>query len=205
MTKPLRIPALLPLLIVALLNTIVDLGQRVLLQCVFLRVYGDSILSSQTLAINLLFLIPFVLLLSPAGFLSDRYSKISVMQASAASAMVLTLAIALAYHWGWLGGALVLTFLLATQSAIFSPAKFGYLRELSGSERLTLANGLMQATTATGAVSGILIFLLVFQYLAANTTPLHGRRPAAGNRPRGLVAVRLCHAGIPADVYAQDH
>ncbi|MCB1859050.1 MAG: MFS transporter [Gammaproteobacteria bacterium] len=171
MTKPLRIPALLPLLIVALLNTIVDLGQRVLLQCVFLRVYGDSILSSQTLAINLLFLIPFVLLLSPAGFLSDRYSKISVMQASAASAMVLTLAIALAYHWGWLGGALVLTFLLATQSAIFSPAKFGYLRELSGSERLTLANGLMQATTATGAVSGILIFLLVFQYLAANTTP----------------------------------
>jgi acyl-[acyl-carrier-protein]-phospholipid O-acyltransferase/long-chain-fatty-acid--[acyl-carrier-protein] ligase len=46
-------------------------------------------------------------------------------------------------------------FLLAVQSTLFSPAKQGILKEIVGSSRLALANGLMQMLTMVGILGGI--------------------------------------------------
>lgn len=65
-----------------------------------------------TALVNGLILLLFVLLFTPAGFLSDRLPKPRVMRYSAAAAIGLTLMITLAYYQGWFVIAFAMTFLL---------------------------------------------------------------------------------------------
>lgn len=99
--------------------------------------------------------IPFILAAPVAGWLSDRFSKKQVIVAS----LLLQLAIFLLILFALVRQQVVLAifgyFLLAVQSTIFSPAKQGILKELVGSSRLGLANGLMQMLTMIGILAGI--------------------------------------------------
>jgi len=56
-----------------------------------------------------------------------------------------------------------MTFVLALQSAIYSPSKFGYIKDLSGNEALTAANGWVQAASSTAILAGILVFSMLFE------------------------------------------
>jgi acyl-[acyl-carrier-protein]-phospholipid O-acyltransferase/long-chain-fatty-acid--[acyl-carrier-protein] ligase len=62
-----------------------------------------------------------------------------------------------------------MTFLLAAQSAIYSPAKYGYIKEIVGKELLAGANGLVQATVTSAILAGIFFFSVLFEgYLAGH-------------------------------------
>ena len=111
-----------------------------------------------------LFPVPFLLFSPVAGYLADRFRKsryLSVTKAPELLAMALAIP-ALAH--GSLPGMMLVLFLMATQSAFFSPPKYGLLPESLPPERLSMANGVLNMTTnlaiLVGAVTGVLLFRL---------------------------------------------
>jgi acyl-[acyl-carrier-protein]-phospholipid O-acyltransferase/long-chain-fatty-acid--[acyl-carrier-protein] ligase len=134
------------------LNAFVDLGHKIIIQNTVFKVYDGSTQVILTAIINGLILLPFVLLFTPSGFLADRFKKPKIMQWAALAAVVLTLMITTSYYLGWFKLAFAMTFLLAAQSAFYSPAKYGYIREIVGKSHLTFANGIVQSVTIIGHV-----------------------------------------------------
>ncbi|GLS27934.1 acyl-[ACP]--phospholipid O-acyltransferase [Marinibactrum halimedae] len=165
MPRLLDFKGFLPFVTIVFLNAFVDLGHKILIQNTIFKVYDGSTQVVLTAIINAFILLPFILLFSPSGFISDKYPKHRVMQLSAAAAVVITLLITVCYYSGWFWAAFGLTLALAVQSAIYSPAKYGYIRELVGKEPLARANGAVQAITITGILLGTFVFSGFFEFL----------------------------------------
>ena len=158
-----RLRGFLPYILVLFLNAFVDLGHKILIQNTIFKVHDGQTQIILSAVVNALILLPFVLLFSPSGFLADKFRKPRIMQISAAAAVALTLLIVLSYHLGWFWFSFALTFALAVQSAFYSPAKYGYIRELVGTARLAQANAIVQAVTIIAILSGIFIFSVLFE------------------------------------------
>lgn len=158
-----RLRGFLPYIGVLFLNAFVDLGHKILIQNTIFKVYDGQTQIILSAVVNALILLPFVLLFSPSGYLADRFRKPRIMQISAAVAVGLTLLIVLSYHLGWFRAAFGLTFALAVQSAFYSPAKYGYIKELTGAARLASANAIVQAVTIVAILSGIFVFSVLFE------------------------------------------
>ncbi len=143
----LNIRGFIPYLLILLLNAAVDIGHKITIQNVLLKSFeGDTLIMLSAL-INAMILLPFILLFSPSGYISDRFAKSTVIRYTALSSIVLALFITLSYYQGWFYAAFILTFLLAVQSAIYSPSKYGLIKELVGTQNLGVANGMVQAIT----------------------------------------------------------
>ncbi len=153
----------IPFVIVVFINAFVDLGHKIIIQNTVFKVYDGEIQVMLTALVNGLILLPFVLLFSPAGFISDRFRKPMVMRVSAAVAVLLTLFITLAYYRGWFVFAFAMTFLLAVQSAFYSPAKYGYIKELGGAANLAPMNAVVQAVTMIAILLGVFLFSVLFE------------------------------------------
>ena len=164
MDKLSRLPGFIPYILIVFLNAFVDLGHKILIQNTVFKVYDGQTQVILTAIVNGLILLPFVLLFTVSGFLSDKYAKPRVIKVSAGVAIGLTLLITLSYYQGWFQFAFGLTFLLAVQSALYSPAKYGYIKELAGKERLTTANAVVQAVTIVAILSGIFVFSMLFEH-----------------------------------------
>lgn len=150
-------------LAVVFLNAFVDLGHKILVQNTIFKLYDGSEQMLLTAVINGFILLPFIALARPAGALSDRLAKPRVMQLAAAAAVLLALAITACYYAGWFVAAFAMTLLLAGQSALFSPAKFGYIRELFGTAGLARGNGAQQAVTIVAILLGTFAFSIGFE------------------------------------------
>lgn len=72
----LQIHGLIPFLLVAFINAFVDLGHKIIIQNTIYKVYEGSTQLLLTAIVNALILLPFILMLSPSGFLADKYPKI---------------------------------------------------------------------------------------------------------------------------------
>ncbi len=168
----LNIRGFIPFIIILFLNAMVDIGHKITIQNVLLKSFeGDTLIILSAL-INAMILLPFILLFSPSGYISDRFAKTKVIRYAAVSAIFLTLLITLSYYQGWFYAAFALTFLLAVQSAIYSPSKYGLIKELSGVENLGTANGMVQAVTIVAILLSSILFSIVFEnyYGGANDT-----------------------------------
>lgn len=116
--------------------------------------HGQDAGSMVTGVAGAVFVIPFLLFAILAGVIADRFSKRNVVVAVKISELVImTLSVAaFASGQGW--ALYVVLFLMATQSAIFGPSKFGIVPEIVGRERLSRANGFIQAFTYLAIILG---------------------------------------------------
>jgi len=158
-----------PFILIIFLNAFVDLGHKILIQNTIFKIHDGQTQILLTAIVNGLILLPFILLLTPAGFLSDRFRKPLIIRFSAAIAVGLTLLITFSYYHGWFQFAFAMTFLLAVQSAFYSPAKYGYIKELVGKRQLTVANAVVQAITIVAILSGVFIYSVLFEWQLAGT------------------------------------
>ncbi|HIQ20964.1 MAG TPA: MFS transporter [Planctomycetes bacterium] len=114
-------------------------------------------LVGQDLALSLggaCFLLPFVLLAAPAGYLADRFSKRRVMiGCKVAEIVIMTLGI-LVILSGNIYLMLIVLFLMGAQSAVFSPSKYGSIPEIVRPDRISAANGLIGMTTMFAVILG---------------------------------------------------
>jgi len=155
---------------VVFLNAFVDLGHKIIVQNTVFKAYDGETQVVLTAIVNALILLPFVLLFSPAGHISDRFSKTSVMRLSAWLAFLLTLVITWSYYQGNFQLAFAMTFILAMQSAIYSPAKYGFIKDLVGVTKLAEANGFVQVATTVAILLGTFVFSILFEHRLAETT-----------------------------------
>lgn len=153
----------IPFFTAVFLNAFVDLGHKIVIQNTVFKLYDGPPQIMLTALVNSLILLPFILLLNPAGFLSDKFRKTEVMRLSAWAAVACTVLITLFYYLGWFWAAFAMTFLLAAQSAIYSPAKYGYIKEMFGKERLGEGNGVVSALSIVAILAGIFVYSVLFE------------------------------------------
>lgn len=159
----LRFSGSIPFLLAVFLNAFVDLGHKILIQNTVLKLYDGPQLILLTAIVNAMMLIPFILLFSPAGFLSDVMRKTQVMRLMAWGAVICTSLITFFYFMGLFWWAFAMTLLLAAQAAIYSPAKFGYIRDLFGKDNLAQGNGAVGAISMIAILGGIGVFSIFFE------------------------------------------
>ncbi|MBK8454341.1 MAG: acyl-[ACP]--phospholipid O-acyltransferase [Thiofilum sp.] len=163
MLQVLRISGFLAFLSLAFLNAFVDLGHKIIIQNTIFKIYDGSEQVILTAIVNALILLPFILAFSPSGFVADKYCKPQVMRYSAWAAVLLTLLITLGYYQGWFWFSFAMTFLLALQSAFYSPAKYGYIKELIGEKKLAQGNAFVQSVTMIAILISTFLFAVLFE------------------------------------------
>ena len=105
--------------------------------------------------LNLIFTLPFVLFGSWSGYLGDKYAKSTVMKTvKYVEVGVMLLGVFAFYTGSFVLMCMVLGF-MATQSAFFSPAKYGYIPEVCPPTAISNANGWMEMTTFTSIIFGV--------------------------------------------------
>lgn len=165
MRQLLRTTGLPSFMSVVFLNAFVDLGHKVTVHNTLFKSFDGTTQIVLSALVNALILLPFVMVFTPAGYLADRFAKPRILRASAGVALVLTLGITASYYLGWFWPAFALTFLLALQSAIYSPAKFGAIRGLVGESMLSPANSAVQAVTTVAILGSTFAFSVAFEAL----------------------------------------
>ncbi len=168
MNNLMKIAGFFPFIAIVFLNAFVDLGHKIIIQNTIFKMYDGETQIILTAVVNGLILLPFILLFSPSGYLADKFRKPVVMRISALVAVVLTLVITICYYQGWFIVAFAMTFLLAIQSAFYSPAKYGYIKELVGQEKLASMNAVVQSITIFAILASIFAFSVLFENNLAN-------------------------------------
>src|SRR5262245_9259345 len=120
---------------------------------------GEIAFSSMVTA---LFPLPWLLVSQWAGYLADRYRKDRVLQATKLPELALMVVATYGFYIENLPLLFTIFVLISTQSAFFSPAKYGLLPEVLGAEQLAEANGLLSMTTNLAILLGTLVGLALF-------------------------------------------
>ncbi|PSM52258.1 2-acylglycerophosphoethanolamine acyltransferase / acyl-acyl carrier protein synthetase [Campylobacter blaseri] len=155
-----------PFIVVMFINAMVDLGHKITIQNILIKSFEGDELVILTAIVNLLILLPFIGLFSISGFLNDKFSRTIITKYAASTAIAFTFIISIAYYFGLFYLAFFMTFLLAAQSAIYSPAKYGLIKTIVGESRLGAANGLVEAVTITSILLSSLLFSVIFEKFA---------------------------------------
>lgn len=163
MNKLFAVKGFAPYIIMLFLNAFVDLGHKIIIQNTIFKMYDGKTQIILTAIVNALILLPYIFLFTPTAFISDKYPKDSVMRHSALIEVLVVIAVIIAYWQGWFWLAFTLTLLMAIQSAFYSPAKYGYIRELLGDELLAAGNAWVQGATIIAILSGTLVFSALFE------------------------------------------
>ncbi len=103
------------------------------------------------------FVMPYLLLAAPAGYLADRYNKRTVIVACKVAEVVVMLLGAAAILLGNIYLLFVVVALMGCQSALFGPSKLGSIPEMLPAEKISSANGLVSLTTVVATVIGAAI------------------------------------------------
>lgn len=118
------------------------------------------------------FVMPYLLLAAPSGYLADRYAKRSVIVICKFAEIVL-MVLALSAIWaGSFYGIFVVLALMGAQSCLFSPARMGAIPEMLRPECISAANGLMGLATVLATVVGAAVGNVLTDY----TRPLGQER-----------------------------
>ena len=162
--------SLVPLLVSQTIVAFNDNAMKAMLPIMAAFQFGKASMDPTNQVVSIMLILPFVVFAPWAGWVADRFSKKKVV-GLALIAQVLGLGVlAIGLFIENLAVGLSGFFLLAIQTAFFSPGKKGILKELVGSERLGLAVGWMEMLTMVGILGGIFASASYFDYLV----PIHG-------------------------------
>lgn len=100
------------------------------------------------------FVLPYLILAAPAGYLADRHRKRTVIVGCKVAEIVLMLLGILAIHQESIYALFAVLALLGSQAALFGPAKLGSIPEMLRPEKISAANGLMGLVTVVATVVG---------------------------------------------------
>lgn len=153
-TGRLATPSFIGLLVTQFLGALNDNMFRWLIVPIAKYRVGDEMQAWAMSAGLACFVLPYIVLAAPAGYLADRFSKRQVMMwLKATEVAVMSLGVAAI----WIGNVWFMfftVFLMGAQSALFGPAKYGSLPELVRPDRLSAANGLIGLTTIVAVIAG---------------------------------------------------
>lgn len=100
------------------------------------------------------FVLPYLLLAAPAGYLADRFSKQRVIVSCKLAEIAIMVVAIIAILAGSVSLLLVVVALMGAQSALFGPSKLGSIPEMLDESKISSANGLIGLTTVISAAVG---------------------------------------------------
>jgi len=153
----------LAFLFVVFCNAFVDVSHKVLLQNIAFKVYDGSEQVIWISIINAMIIIPFLLLFTVSGYLSDKYNKKTILVYGAISSFCLSVLMIFAYLSGNFYFSMFTLVLLAIQSAIYSPAKFGLILDIYGKKNLAKGNSALQSISIIAILFAIGITSFIFE------------------------------------------
>ncbi len=115
----------------------------------------DAVSAMGVAVVGAVFISPFMLFSGIAGNLADLFNKRMVLIVTKSFEVFTMLLAIVILPMGIFWMNLILLFLLATQAAFFSPAKYGFLPEVFTEQELSRANGIVEMSTYTGIVLGL--------------------------------------------------
>lgn len=128
--------------------------QTVMLVCVEMEMKHPGTWTNQAMA-TIVFSLPFILFSGYCGFLSDRFSKRTIIVVSKLAEVAIMLLAMIAFHTDHLVLMFFVLFLLGIHSTLYAPAKYGLLPELFSENQLPKVNGLFQLSMFVAIILGI--------------------------------------------------
>ena len=110
-----------------------------------------------------LFVIPFLLFSPVAGALADKLSKKTIILTMKGAEVGIALSAIAAFGAASQTGLYAVLFLMATQSALFGPSKYGIVPELVDRRQLSKANSLLESFTYLAIILGSALAPLLVQ------------------------------------------
>lgn len=101
-----------------------------------------------------IFAVPFIIFPAVFGALADKFSKQRVAIGTKYLEIFVMALGGVAFYMGSPAFCWLILFCMATQSAIFSPAKYGIIPEIMPEPRLSWANGILQMGTILAIITG---------------------------------------------------
>ena len=126
--------------------------QLVMLLCLDQTRRGGSDLQGLAMV---LFAVPFILLSGFAGFLSDRFSKRTIIVLCKVAEVAIVALGMIGFLYGSLPFLLAVLCLMGVHSAFFGPSKYGILPEMLRNQDLPAANGMMLMATFLAIIFGL--------------------------------------------------
>lgn len=127
---------------------------KLLVIYLLIHVKGPAQANSILSIAGAVFVIPFLLFSSSAGILADRLSKRSIIVFTKVFELAVMLFGLLAISFEWEFGSYAALFLMASQSALFGPSKYGIIPELVESKKVSKANGSLTSFTYLAIILG---------------------------------------------------
>ena len=118
-------------------------------------------------SIGFIFVLPFLLFSSNTGALADRLSKRNIIIFTKIMELFVMSLGLLSFAFENIVFGYITLFIMATQSTIFSPCKYGIIPEIVEKEKISSANGLMTSFT--------FLALIIGTFLASFITDITGR------------------------------
>lgn len=119
--------------------------------------------NSVTATVGAVFVIPFLLFLALAGKVADRFSKRDIVVCAKIAEAVIMISGFFAFYYQSQLALYATVFLMAAQSAFFSPAKYGIIPELVETDQISRANSYIEAMTYLAIVFGTAGASLILQ------------------------------------------
>jgi len=101
------------------------------------------------------FVIPYILLASPAGWLADRFPKRNVILGCKILEIIVMVIGVVSLLLGSIELLMVSVFLMGAQSALFAPAKIGTIPELLDESEISTGNGIFNLATLSAVIIGM--------------------------------------------------
>ena len=141
---------------------------KLLIVFLLINVLGDQHASFILAMTGAVFVVPFLLFSSAAGVLADRISKRQIIVSmKAVEVVIMSLGMAAIYLES-IAFCYILLFLMATQSAVFGPSKYGIIPELVESKKVSKANGTINSLTYLAIIVGTYLATFLTQVTNRN-------------------------------------
>lgn len=131
--------------------------------------FGKLTMDSVNQLVSILLIIPFVIFAPFAGWIADRFSKKRVISWALLGQLIGLVLLGFGLYIENLEFSLFGFFILSVQSAFFSPAKKGILKELVGSGQLGKAVGFMEMLAMVGILGGAFVGAYSFDLLVVES------------------------------------
>ena len=103
------------------------------------------------------FVLPYVILAAPAGYLADRFSKQRVIVTCKAAEILIMAFAVLAISLDSVNLMLVVVAAMGAQSALFGPSKLGSIPEMLHETKISSANGVLELVTVLAVTVGTVL------------------------------------------------
>ena len=143
-----------------------------------------------------IFTLPYLIFASPAGWLADRFPKRRVVIGAKVMELVAMICGAVGICTGNWPLILVMVFVMAWQSCLFSPALNGSIPELYPAEYVTKANATLKVVVTPAIILGVGVASVVI----ANKTP-GWAGVAVGRWGVAIAAVAVSALGVAASLF----